>query len=144
MAKTYIQVGKDVNVYFASGTNYHGLAAHTFASGTIIGFANNFTYDIDHGTEVYMAPGRRYGWGIKGGGIEVTLHLDGLWVDSGAQQFFHNEAERTGSLTAFAIGATGSDKGICFSGCRLSSLGVEFDSEGWCTQTVDIAALVPV
>ena len=139
-----VQVGRDVDVYFATGSDYHGLVAHKFGSGIKVGFANNFTYDIDHGTEVYMAPGRRYGWGIKAGGIEVTVHLEGLWVDSGAQQFFHAQGQRSGSLTAFAIGATGTEQGVAFSGCRLSTLGVEFDAEGWCTQDVDITALVPV
>jgi len=139
-----VQVGKDVDIYYATGTKYHGLAAHYFGSGIRIGFANNVSYDINHNVETYRAPGRRYGWGIKAGGIEVTVNLEGLWVDSGAQQFFHNQAEKTGSLTAFAIGASGTDKGIAFSGCRMGSLGVEFDSEGWCTQTVEIPALLPV
>ena len=139
-----VQVGKDVDIYYATGNSYNGLVAHKFASGTRIGFANNFSYDIDHGVERYMAPGRRYGWGIKAGGLEVTINLEGLWIDSGAQQFFHNEAERSGALTAFALGASGTDKGIAFSGCRLNSANIEFDSEGWCTQTVEIPALLPV
>lgn len=139
-----VQVGKDIDVYFASGADYNGLVGHKFASGIKVGFANIMSYSIEHNVERYMAPGRRYGWGIKGGGIECEIHLEGLWVDSGAQQFFLNESERSGSLTAFAIGGSGTERGVAFSGCRLGSIDVEFDAEGWATESVDIPALLPV
>jgi len=139
-----VQVGKDVNIYYATGAQYNGLVAHDFASGIRIGFASNFSYDVEHNVEVYSAPGRRYGWGIKAGKIEVTINLEGLWIDSGAQQFFTNESMKSGSLMAFAIGASGTDQGMVFSGCRFTNIGVEFDAEGWATQAVSIPALLPV
>jgi len=139
-----VQVGRDVDLYYAIGNSIHGLVSHKFGSGIRIGFVNNMTYDIEHNVEKYTAPGRRYGWGIKAGALDVTINLEGLWVDSGAQQLFHNEAEKSGALTAFAIGASGTDKGIAFSGCRMNSVSIEFDSEGWCTQNVEIPALLPV
>ena len=140
-----VQVGKDVTVYYSATTaNYAGLVNHTFASGQPIGFCNLMSYTVEENVETYKGAGRRYGWGIKGGALEYTVHLEGLWVDSGAQQFFMNEAARSGSLTGFAIGASGTEQGVVFSGCRMGTLDVEFDAEGWCTETVDIVALMKV
>lgn len=139
-----IQVGKDVTVYYSTGAKYGSLCGHTFASGDAIGFCNLMSYTVEENVETYKGAGRRYGWGIKGGALEYTVHLEGLWIDSGAQQFFENESERSGALTAFAMGASGAEKGVVFSGCRMGTLDVEFDAEGWCTQTVDIVALMKV
>jgi len=143
-----VQVGKDVTVYYATSGTTHGvyksLVNHTFASGEAIGFCNLMSYTVEGNVEVYKGAGRRYGWGIKGGAVECTVHLEGLWVDSGSQQFFINESERSGALTGFAIGASGDDRGTVFSGCRVATLDVEFDAEGWCTETVDIIALMKV
>ena len=138
------QVGADVTVYWATGSDYGSLCNHAFGSGTALGCANIMSYTVEEGTEGYYGAGRRYPWGIKGGQIEVTVHLEGLWIDENAWQFWENQAEATGALTAFAIGATGSTKGVVFSGCRLGSFEVEFDAEGWCTETVDIPALLKV
>jgi len=137
-----VQVGKDITIYYASGTNYHGLAAHIFGSGTRIGFVSNMSYSIEQNVEVYHAPGRRYGWGIKGGAHDVSVHLDGLWVATGALALFTTEANKTGALTAFALGASGTDQGIAFSGCRLGTYDGEFTADGWATEVVDIPALV--
>ena len=137
-----VQVGRDINVYFASGSKYHGLAVHKFASGYRIGFANNFSYSVEENVEVYHAPGKREGWGIKPGAYDVTVSLEGLWVDSGAQKFFLAEAKNTGALTAFAMGVTGTAKGVTFSGCRMGTHNAEFTADGWATETVDITALV--
>ncbi len=141
-----VQVGKDVTVYFAtSGAGdgvYSSLVNHTFASGVPIGFCNRMSYTAEGNVEVYRGAGRRYGWGIKGGALDYTIHLEGLWVDSGAQRFFANESARSGALTPLAIGASGLEQGIVFSGCRMGTLEVEFDAEGWATQTVDIPALM--
>ncbi len=139
-----VQVGKDVTVYYSTGAKYGSLCNHTFASGDAIGFANLMSYTVEENVEVYKGAGRRSGWGIKGGAIECTVHLEGLWVDSGAQQFFINETLKSGALTAFAIGASGTEQGVVFSGCRIGTLDVEFDAEGWCTETVDITALMKV
>jgi len=139
------QVGKDVTVYYSATTaKYGSLCRHTFASGDALGFCNLMSYTAEGSVEVYRGAGRRYGWGIKGGALEYTVHLEGLWVDSGAQQFFINESQRSGALTAFAIGASGTEQGVVFSGCRMGTLDIEFDAEGWCTQTVDIVALMKV
>lgn len=142
------QVGKDITVYYATSGATHGkyanLVNHAFASGEAIGFCNIMSYTVEENVEGYMGAGRRYPWGIKAGGLECTVHLEGLWVDSGAQQFFINESARTGALTGFAIGASGTEQGVVFSGCRMGTLDVEFDAEGWCTQTVDITALTKV
>jgi len=140
-----VQVGKDVNIYYATTAGgYTGLMNHKFASGIRIGFASNLSYDVEHNVETYIAPGRRYGWGIKGGAIEVSVNIEGLWVDSGAQQFFANESLKTTALTAFGLGASGTDNGVVFSGCRLTSISVEFDAEGWATQNVEIPALLAI
>jgi hypothetical protein len=121
----------------------NGLYGHKYASGTRIGFVNNLSYTVEENTEVYHGAGRRYGWGIKGGALDVTVSLDGLWLDSGAQRFFLAETERTGALTAFVLGATGTDRGVTFSGCRVGTLDVEFAADGWATQSVDVIALTP-
>ena len=143
-----VQVGKDVTVYFATTGVSHGvyasLAAHKFTDGEALGFCNIMSYTVEQNVETYKGAGRRYGWGIKGGALEYTVHLEGLWVDSGAQQFFINESERSGALSAFALGASGTEQGVVFSGCRMGTLDVEFDAEGWCTETVDIVALMKI
>ena len=138
------QVGADIIVYWATGTSYGNLVNHAFASGTPIGCCNMMTYSIEENVEAYYGAGKRYAQAMKGGQIEVTVHLEGLWVDSGIQRFFENEAERSGAMTGFAIGATGTGKGVVFSGCRLSTFDVEFDAEGWCSETIDIPAILKV
>lgn len=137
-----VQVGRDFTIYYATGSKIHGLFGHKFASGTRIGFLNNLSYTAEHNTEVYHGVGKREGWGIKEGALDVTLHLEGLWIDSGAHTFFLNQSERSGALTAFAIGFSGSDRGLAASGARLGTLDVDISSDGWATKTVDIPVLV--
>jgi len=137
-----VQVGQDMIVYFQTGTNIASLVNHQFASGIRVGLVNNLTYTAEHNVEVYYGAGKREGWGIKAGRYDLTTHLEGLWIDSGAHSFFLGESSKTGALTAFALGFSGSDKGVVFSGCRVGTFDVNFDSDGWATDTIDIPALV--
>lgn len=136
------QVGQDLTVYYATGGEIASFVNHQFASGSKIGLVNLMSYTAEHNVEVYYGAGKREGWGIKAGQYSLTAHLEGLWIDSGAQKFFLGEAEKTGALTAFALGASGTEKGIVFSGCRQGTFDAEFSADGWATQTVDIPALV--
>ena len=138
-----LQVGKDVDIYYASdAAKYTGIMNHHYTSGVRIGFANNLTYSIEQNAEAYFAPGRRTPWGIKAGRYECTINIEGLWIDSGAQAFFLKQTLATGALTAFAMGASGTDQAVSFSGCRISSGEVEFDAEGWATNSFEMLALL--
>ena len=140
---TTVQVGRDFGVYWTSGANdVHGLCAHKFASGAKMGLVNVLSYTVEHNTEVYHGAGRRQGWGIKAGAYDLTVHLEGLWLDSGSKAFFQKEVAKTGALAAFAIAFSGTEKGIAFSGCRLGTFEFEVNADGWATETVDIPALV--
>jgi hypothetical protein len=136
-----VQVGRDFTVYYATGGDAHGLYEHDFASGIQIGHVNLLSYTAEQNVEVYHGVGKREGWGIKAGAYDVTAHLEGLWIDSGAVQFFIGETTDTGALTSFAIGFSGTDRGMTFSGCRVGTFDAEINAEGWATATVDIPAL---
>lgn len=136
-----VQVGRDFTVYYATGTDISPLYGHDFASGTQIGLVNLLSYTTEHNVEVYHAVGKREGWGIKAGAYDVTAHLEGLWIDSGAMGFFIGETSDTGALTAFCLAFSGTAKGLAFSGCRLGTFDAEINAEGWATATVDIPAL---
>jgi len=135
------QVGKDIDIYWATGTQYTGLISHKFASGMRIGFANLMSYSVEHNVEKYNAPGRRTPWGQKPGAYDLTIHIEGLWMPTGALNMFQSQSAATGSLKAFALAVSGTNNAIAFSGCQLSTFDVEFDAEGWATETVDIPAL---
>jgi len=140
---TTVQVGQDFTVYWATGTKLHGLVnSHDFASGMKIGHVNNLSYTVEHNVDVYHAVGKREGWGIKAGAYDVTVDMDGLWIDSGAQGWFLGQSIETGALMAFGIAFSGSEKGIGFSGCRLGTYDAEIASDGWATSTVSVPALV--
>jgi len=139
-----VQVGRDFTVYYAEGDDIHGLVGHDFASGTQIGLVNVLSYTQEHNVDVYHGVGKREGWGIKAGAYDVSAHLEGLWIDSGALGFFMDQSLVTGALTPFAIAFSGTDRGIAFSGCRLGTYDAEINSDGWATNTVDIPALVVV
>ena len=124
-----IQVGRDFTLYWATGSDRGSLYSKKFASGTAIGLVNNLSYTVDEGTEAYHGAGKREPWGIKAGAKGLTVHLEGLWVDSGIQAFFLAQAKSTGGLTSFALGASGTDKSITFSGCRLNTFDANIESE---------------
>jgi len=137
-----VQVGRDMTVYYQTGAKIVNLGHHAFASGITVGLVNNLSYTVEHNVEVYHGAGKREGWGIKAGALDVTAHLDGLWLDSGAHQFFIDESAKSGALLAFAIGFSGSDKGVVFSGCRMGTFDVTISSDGWVTDGIDITALL--
>lgn len=138
-----VQVGRDLDLYIvtSNGAKFTGLMNHSFASGSKIGLVNVLSATIEHDVQVYHGAGRRHGWGIRAGAYDVTAHLEGLWIDSGAQGFFTSQAMATGALQAFVMGLSGTEQGHVFSGCRMASYELEFDAEGWATNTVDIMAL---
>lgn len=136
-----VQVGRDFSVYWATGSKIHGLCAHYFASGQAIGFVSNLSYTIEQNVDKYHGLGKREPWGIKEGAYDATAHLEGLWVDSGAQKFFIRQSKATGALTVFAIGCSGSDVGVAFSGCRVGTFDSELTNDGWATETIDIPAI---
>ena len=136
-----VQVGRDFDVYWATGSKMHGLCAHVFASGTPIGFVSTLSYTIEQNVDRYFGVGKREAWGTKEGAYEATAHFEGLWIDSGAQRFFLNQSMVTGALTVFAIGCSGTDKGIAFSGCRTGTYDAELSNDGWATTTVDVPAI---
>lgn len=137
-----VQVGQDFDVYWATGTKINGLVGHKFASGTKIGFVNNLSYTIEHNVEGYQGVGKREPWGMKAGAYGVTMSLEGLWIDSGAQSFYLAQTLVTGALTVFSIAFSGTDKGVSFSGCRVGTYDAEISADGWATNTVDIPAIV--
>jgi len=137
-----VHVGRDFTLYWASGADGDSLYRKVFASGTPIGLVNVLGYTQEEGTASYHGAGKREPWGIKAGAKDLTVHLEGLWVDSGIQQFFLNEAKATGALTSFVLGASGVDTSITFSGCRLNTFDANIDSEGWATETVDLIAIL--
>ena len=141
-----VQVGRDLDVYYANvGADITAMVKHIFASAAKIGLVNTLSMTVDHDVQVYHGAGKREGWGIRAGAYDVTAYLEGLWLDSGAQGFFMSQSMgvgATGALTPFAIGFSGLEKGIVFSGCRMNSWELEFDAEGWATNTIDIIALV--
>jgi hypothetical protein len=138
-----VQVGQDFNVYYTStAADINGLVGHKFASGTLIGFVNNLSYTVEHNVEGYGGVGKREPWGIKEGAYGVTINLEGLWIDSGAQSFFLAQSMVSGALTPFAIAFSGTDKGVAFSGCRVGTFDAEISADGWATSTVDIPAIV--
>jgi len=137
-----VQVGRDFTLYWATGSDMGALYKKTFSSGTAIGLVNNLSYTVEEGTEVYHGAGKREAWGIKAGAKDVTVHLEGLWVDSGIQKFFLNEIKSSGNLTSFVLGASGTDKSITFSGCRLGTFDANIDADGWATETIDLLAIM--
>ena len=137
-----IQVGRDFTLYWATGADAGALYRKAFTSGTAIGLVNNLSYTVEEGTESYHGAGKREAWGIKAGAKDITVHLEGLWVDSGIQEFFLDQAKSVVGLTPFALGASGTDKSITFSGCRMSTFDGNIDSEGWATETVDLVAIL--
>ena len=140
---TTVQVGQDMVVYWNTGADgRHMYSVHKFASGNKVGLVNNLSYTVDEGLDSYHGVGRRFPWGMKGGAIDVTLHLEGLWIDSGAQEFILDQVARTGALLSWNIGFSGTEKGVVFSGCRIASFDANFDADGWATQTVDFGAIM--
>lgn len=137
-----VQVGRDVTLYYATGSKYSPLYRHKYASGVAVGFVNNVSYTVEENVEGYYGAGRRIPWGVKPGRKETTVHLEGLWVDSGAIQFFLNQAEISGNVASFGLGVSGTDRGISFSGCRLTTTNIEFDAEGWATTRIDVPAIL--
>jgi hypothetical protein len=99
------------------------------------------SYTINQNVDKYFGLGKREAWGTKEGAYECTAHLEGLWVDSGAQRFFIAQSKATGSLTAFAIGCSGTDRGFAFSGCRVGTFDSEITEDGWATETIDMPAI---
>ena len=137
-----VQVGQDFDVYWATGSKQASLVGHVFASGDKVGFVNLLSYTVEHNVEGYHGTGKREPWGMKAGAYDVTAHLEGLWIDSGAQSFFLGQQSETGALTTFCIGFSGSDKGLAFSGCRTGTIDAEITADGWATNTVDVPAIV--
>jgi len=136
-----VYVGRDFTLYWATGTDADPLYRKVFASGTPFGLVNRLTYTVDEGTEAYRGAGRRTPWGIKPGAKEITITLEGLWVDSGIQGFFLNQSKSTGALTSFVLGASGTDTSITFSGCYLTSFEGSIESDGWVTGTIELLAI---
>jgi len=139
-----VQVGQDFDVYYARSGAIDSLINHKFASGVKIGFVNNLSYTVEHNVEGYAGVGKREPWGMKAGAYGVTMNLEGLWIDSGAQAFFLAQSVVTGALTTFAIAFSGTDKGVAFSGCRVGTYDAEISADGWATSTLDIPAIVVV
>lgn len=139
---TKVQVGRDLTVYYQTGAKIANVVNHAFGSGIKVGLVNNLSYTIEHNVEVYHGAGKREGWGIKAGALDVTAHLDGLWIDSGAHQFFINESKKSGALMAFGLAFSGTERGIVFSGCRMGTFDVTFAADGWATDGIDITALL--
>ena len=137
-----VQVGRDITIYYATGAKYGSLYRHKFASGSAIGFANLLSYTVEENVEGYKGVGRRIPYIMKPGAKETTIHLEGLWVDSGAMQLFLNQAEISGNVISFAMGASGTDRGVGMSGCRLTTTNIEFNAEGWATAKVDIPCIL--
>jgi len=138
---TIVQVGKDFTVFWTTGSQMGSLYSGNIASGAKVGLVGTLSYTADLGTESYHGAGKREPWGIEGGPIDVTVHLDSLWIDSGAQGFLIDQTEATGGLTSFVLLASGSETKIAFSGCKLDSFDGEFDAEGWATETLDLLAI---
>ena len=134
--------GKDVTIYYYSGAEASLSNANyrLFAHGVAVGFTDEFTYTVDEGTERYFGAGKRLPWGQSAGPKDITITVDGLWIDSGARKFFMDEVERTGSLTTFTLGASGTDRSVVFSGCKIISFDGNFPVGDWLTQSVEIGA----
>ena len=139
-----VQVGRDLDVYIVTSASAKmtSFLTHRFGSGAKIGLVNTLSISVDHDVQIYHGAGRRQGWGSRAGAYDVTAHLEGLWIDSGAQGFFTSQAFATGALRAFAFGCSGTEQGYVFSGCRMTSYELEFDAEGWATNSMDITTLV--
>jgi len=71
---------------------------------------------------------------------DISVTLDGLWIDSGARAFFMDEVEKTGAQTGFTLGASGTDRAIAFSACKIISFDGDFSADDWLRQTVEIGA----
>jgi len=131
-----VQTGKDVEVYY-----HNGAFADLFASGTLIGLAETATWSMDEGLEEYHGAGKRLPWGIAPGPKSVTLTLEGLWVESGAQKFFMDEIVKSGATNQFHVGISGLDRAFKFSGCYIESLDQDNAADDWSTFSVDLRAL---
>ena len=130
-----IQVGKDWSVYFHRSTS--AAVSRLWASGKKIGFAD-VSYSVDEGTEKYFGAGQRWPYGIVEGPKDITVTLESLWIDSGAQQFFLNQSEVSGALTPFWLGVSGTDRALAFSGCKMNSLDGDLPADGWTMQSMEI------
>ena len=131
-----VQVGRNWSVYFHPSAN--APVSRLWASGDKIGYVDSASYSIDEGTESYFGAGQRWPYGIVPGPMDITVTLDGLWIDSGAQQFFLNQAEISGALTPFWVGVSGTDRALAFSGCQIASLDGDIPAEGWTTLSVEL------
>ena len=138
-----VQVGRDLDIYIVSSNSaaMTSFLTHEFGSGAKIGLVNTLSVTIDHDVQIYRGAGRRHGWGSRAGAYDVTAHLEGLWIDSGAQGFFTSQALATGALRGFSLGCSGTEQGYVFSGCRMGTYELSFDAEGWATNTIDVTAL---
>lgn len=141
MTGTLTQVGQDFTIFWATGTEGAYLYGGGYTSGAQVGLVGTLSYSVDPGTEAYHGAGKREPWGIRSGPLDITVHLENLWIDSGVQGFLMDQAEATGALVSFALLASGSETKIAFSGCKLDSFDGEFDAEGWATETVDLLAM---
>lgn len=137
-----VQVGRDITIYYATGVKYGGLFRHKFASGSAIGFANVLSYTVEENVEGYKGVGRRIPYIMKPGSKETTIHIEGLWIDSGAMLMFLQQSQVSGNIASFGLGASGTDMGVAFSGCRLTTTNIEFNSEGWATEKIDIPCIL--
>jgi len=131
-----VQVGKDLVVFFRSGA-----FSNLFASGMKVGLVDTATWSVDEGLEEYHGAGQRLPQAIVEGPKSITLSLDGLYLVSGAQEFFLNQIKQSAGSDMFHIALSGIDSAVKFSGCKIESLDQENTADGWSRLSVDIRAL---
>lgn len=129
------QVGKDMTVFV-----YSGVFTNLFASGWKAGLVETASWSVDEGVERYYGAGNRLAQAIVPGPKSISLTLDGLYIDSGAQQYFLGQIEITGTNDIFHVGISGTDRAFRFSGCQIESLDQDNSADGWSRLSVDLAA----
>ena len=123
---------------------YRGVkAAVLIVTGTTyvtVGFAQNFNFTIDHGTDKLWQIGARDAKANEEGNYDVSGSLERAWVDN----MFLKLASGIGTLPSFLIRGSGPTGMVTFSGCKATSLSLDGSQDGYWIKTLDWTAKRPL